>query len=62
MAQVAAGGGGGGETEGAVERRWPWSKRGRHGWHRFSNSVADKRGPHDFLFFPNYPNRLKLEN
>jgi hypothetical protein len=24
--------------------------------------VADERGPCDFIFFPYYPNRLKLEN
>jgi hypothetical protein len=61
-AQVAAGSGGGGETGGAAERRWPWSERGQHGRHRYSDSVVDERGPCGFLFFPNYPNQPKFEN
>jgi hypothetical protein len=49
--QVAAGGGGDGETRGAAERRWTWSECGWHGQRRYSDSVADERGPRGFLFF-----------
>jgi hypothetical protein len=56
LAQVAAGGVDGGATEGAAVRWPPWSKRGRHGRRRYSDSVVDKRGPHGFRFFLNYPN------
>jgi hypothetical protein len=59
-AQVVAGGGG--ETGGMVERRPPRSDRAWHGRRRYSDSVADKRGPHSFVFFLNYPNWLKLGN
>jgi hypothetical protein len=61
VAQVAAGGDGKGETGGTVEWQRPWSERGWHGRRRYLHSVADERGPRDFLFFLNYPNRLKLE-
>jgi hypothetical protein len=62
VAQVAAGGSGIGETGGAAEQWQPQSKRGRHRRCRYSDNVADERGPHSFLFSLNYPNRLKLEN
>jgi hypothetical protein len=57
--QVVAGGGG--ETRGTEEWQCPRSERGRHGRHRYSDSVADERGPRGFQFFLNYPNQLKLQ-
>jgi hypothetical protein len=56
VAQVAARDGGGSEIGGAVERWRPQSECCQHGRHRYSDSVADERGPRGFLFFPNYPN------
>jgi hypothetical protein len=47
---------------GVTEQQQPWSERGRHGRSHYSDSVADERGPRGFLFFLNYPNRLKHEN
>jgi hypothetical protein len=61
VVQVAAGGGGGSETGGTAEWWRPWSELGRHGRRRYSDT-GRRAGPHGFLFFPNYPNWLKLEN
>jgi hypothetical protein len=60
VAQVAAGGGG--ETGGTAERRRPRSECDRHGQCCYSISADDERVPRGFLFFLNYPNRLKLAN
>jgi hypothetical protein len=57
-----SGGRGGGETGGATEWQWPRSERGQHRRRRYFYSVADERGPRGFLFFLNYPNRLKIGN
>jgi hypothetical protein len=45
-----------GKVTAATVRRWSVQSGRRLG------SEADGRGPRNFVFFPNYPNRLKLEN
>jgi hypothetical protein len=45
-----------GKAAATTVQRWS-ARSGRH-----PGSEADARGPRDFVFFPNYPTRLKLEN